>query len=112
MPKQPPHEPWTGARIRYELTKKGHTLASVTKLHGLNANAARQALIGKSSAGAIAISKVLGVPVRTLFPDMYVRNPARARVLEHDRHMRRRNATNVAEEQGAARRAVDEGARA
>jgi lambda repressor-like predicted transcriptional regulator len=68
--------PWTAPYIRAALTDAGWTLAAIDRRGDEQGpfydGAARQSLRGGNYRAAAAISKILGVPMRELFPGMYL----------------------------------------
>jgi Ner family transcriptional regulator len=67
---------WDRHSIRAELARRGFTLTGLALDHGLYESACRQALDGRSLAGAQVISQALGVSVQELWPDRYIRRRA------------------------------------
>lgn len=68
--------PWTAPYIRAALTDAGWTLAAIDRRGDEQGpfydGAARQSLRGGNYRAAVAISKILAVPMRELFPGMYL----------------------------------------
>jgi lambda repressor-like predicted transcriptional regulator len=67
--------PWTAPYIRAALTDAGWTLAAIDRRGEQGPfydGAARQSLRGGNYRAAVAISKILAVPMRELFPGMYL----------------------------------------
>lgn len=64
---------WDRHAIRAEVHRRGFTLTGIAKNAGLADSACRQALLGISRPGAMALAAALGIPFRTLFPDQYSR---------------------------------------
>ncbi len=67
---------WDRHSIRAELNRRGYTLTGLALDHGLYESACRQALDGRSLAGAQVIAKALGLTVQELWPDRYLRRRA------------------------------------
>jgi len=66
---------WDRHSIRAELNRRGHTLTGLALDAGLYESACRQALDGRSLAGAQVIAKALGTTVQELWPDRYLKRP-------------------------------------
>lgn len=64
---------WDRHSILAELKRRGTNLTRLALDAGLYESACRQALDGRSLAGAQVIAKTLGVTVEELWPDRYVR---------------------------------------
>ncbi len=64
---------WDRHSIRAELNRRGFTLTGLALDHGLYESACRQALDGRSLAGAQVIAEALGLTVQELWPDRYLR---------------------------------------
>lgn len=64
---------WDRHAIRAEVHRKGLTLTGIALDAGLAESACRRALLGMSRPGALALADALGIPFRTLFPDLYSR---------------------------------------
>ncbi len=65
---------WDRHSIRAELARRGFTLTGLARDNGLYESACRQALDGRSQAGAQVIAKALGLTVKELWPDRYVQH--------------------------------------
>jgi len=68
---------WDRHSVVAEVKRRGETLTGIAKGEGLYDAACRQGVAGGSYAGAKAIAKFLGIPVRTLFPGLYTAQLAR-----------------------------------
>lgn len=66
-------QPWDRFRIKAEVHRRGFTLTQIAQEAGLADSACRVALLGGSRSGALALSEFLGVPLRALFPGLYLR---------------------------------------
>lgn len=66
---------WDRHSIRAELARRGFTLTGLAIDNGLYESACRQALDGRSKAGAQVIAKALGMTVQELWPDRYLKRP-------------------------------------
>jgi len=66
---------WDRHSIRAELARRGFTLTGLALDNGLYESACRQALDGRSKAGAQVIAKALGMTVQELWPDRYLKRP-------------------------------------
>lgn len=64
---------WDRHSIRAELARRGFTLTGLARDNGLYESACRQALDGRSQAGAQVIAKALKTTVEELWPDRYLR---------------------------------------
>lgn len=64
---------WDRHSIKAELARRGFTLTKLAEDNGLYESACRQALDGRSLAGAQVIAKALGLTVQELWPDRYIR---------------------------------------
>lgn len=67
---------WDRHAIKAELARRGFTYAAVEAKFGLHAGACRTGVRGANRKGAEAIAKVLDLPFRELFPDVYLRRPS------------------------------------
>ena len=65
---------WDRHSIRAELNRRGYTLTGLARANGLYESACRQALDGRSQAGAQVIAKALGCTVQELWPDRYIQH--------------------------------------
>lgn len=69
---------WDRHSIRAELARRGFTLTGLALDNGLYESACRQALDGRSLAGAQVIAAALGLTVQELWPDRYLRRRAQS----------------------------------
>lgn len=63
---------WDRHSIRAELNRRGFNLTRLALDHGLYESACRQALDGRSLAGAQVIARALETTVEELWPDRYL----------------------------------------
>lgn len=68
---------WDRHSVKAEVHRLGGSLTEISRQAGLYDAACRQGLAGGSYAGAKAIAKFIGKPVRTLFPGLYSAQLAR-----------------------------------
>ena len=68
---------WDRHSVKAEVHRLGGSLTEISRQNGLYDAACRQGLAGGSFAGAKAIAKFLGLPVKTLFPGLYSAQLAR-----------------------------------
>jgi Ner family transcriptional regulator len=67
------NEEWDRFKIKAEVQRRGSTLTEIAHKAGIAESSCRMALTGGSRAGAVALSKFLGVPLNVLFPGLYLR---------------------------------------
>lgn len=65
--------------IRAEIRMKGLSLADVAAAAGIGESTVRQALYKPSTAGEMAIAKVLGKPLYELWPERWTKDGRRIR---------------------------------
>ena len=68
---------WDRHAIKAEIERKGHTLTSIASQYGMPAQTVRNALDKPSRSGELAISKFLGIPLHTLFPERWTEDNKR-----------------------------------
>jgi Ner family transcriptional regulator len=76
-----PEKDWDIFAIKAEVHRRGMTLVGIAEDAGLERRACINALRGVSRPGAQAIADALGIPLRTLFPTMYLRGHDRSQNL-------------------------------
>jgi Ner family transcriptional regulator len=67
-----PQKPWTRAKIRYELDKRGWSnLREVDVAHDLPIGTTATVLTQPHARGEQVVAEILGVPPQTVWPDRY-----------------------------------------
>lgn len=62
---------WDRHAIKAEIGRKGLTMEAIAVQYGLKGSQVRHGLLGSNRTGATAIASALGIPFRTLFPNLY-----------------------------------------
>lgn len=68
---------WDSKLIKAELIKRGSSLAQAALIRGLSESACRVALNKPFPSGEKAIAEELGVDVKEIFPERYLKKEAR-----------------------------------
>jgi Ner family transcriptional regulator len=67
---------WDRHAIKAEIGRRGLTMEAIAELAGIKGSQVRHGLLGSNRTGAKAIASALGIPFRTLFPNLYLNGRA------------------------------------
>lgn len=67
---------WDRHAIKAEIGRKGLTMEAIAAQAGIKGSQVRHGLLGSNKTGAKAIARALGIPFRTLFPNLYLNGRA------------------------------------
>lgn len=67
---------WDRHAIKAEIGRQGLTMEAIAVKAGIKGSQVRHGLLGSNKTGAMAIANALGLPFRTLFPNLYLNSLA------------------------------------